>query len=106
MAGAKMNAPRWVVALGGLVFVGGGVLLLEPAEFLGQLFAGTVAVAMTAISAWVALFGEPHSFSGGLPFLPHEWNVVFARVLFALVALLGLAIVLHALWRLIRGRSR
>ena len=100
MGDAPANAPRWIVALGGAVFCCGGVLLLGPPRVLGQLMAATVTVAMTVSCAWVALYADASGFSGtSVPFLSREANVVVARGLFGLVALLGLAILCHALWR-------
>lgn len=43
---------------------------------------------MGAIGAWVAVLGASVGFSGGIPFLPNEYNVMFACWLFGCGALI------------------
>jgi hypothetical protein len=106
MADAQRNAPRWVVAAGGMVFLCGGGLLLFPVRWLGSLLAGVVVFLLTGIFGWVALFGDSAYFvvsSDG--FLSAENQVLVARVIFAMVALLGMAILVRA-WFWYRRRHR
>lgn len=106
MASAQRNAPRWVVAAAGVVFLCGGGLLLVPARWLGSLLAGVVVALLTAVFGWVALFGDSAHFvvsSGGI--LSADAQVLVARVIFAMVAVLGMAILVRA-WFWFRRKRR
>lgn len=97
MSGAAKNAPDWIIALGGWIFVGCGLLLLKLPKFVTHLIAGGTVLSFTAVFAWVALFGEAEHFSPGPSWLSDETNLLTARLLFGVVALLGAAIFVFAL---------
>jgi hypothetical protein len=80
---SSVHAPMWVVALGGLVFVWAGCLMLVGQKSIwSHLFAGLILLSFAAVGAWVALFGAADGFSGGIPMLSHETNTKVARGVF------------------------
>ncbi|MBO6522779.1 MAG: hypothetical protein JJ971_03055 [Balneolaceae bacterium] len=93
-----LNAPRWVLALCGLVFSIAGIMI-----FLGEhskwnnLFAAVLILAMGGIGAWIALFGASENLSGGIPLLSDSANTFLARWIFGAGALVCFAIALHAI---------
>lgn len=97
MSDSAIYAPRWVVGIAGLVFLSCGVMLFDTLHRLASLMAGIVTVGMAVICAWVALFGEDAYFSGGLSMVSQSAEVLIARIIFGLVALLGAAVTLNAL---------
>lgn len=101
MSDSAMHAPRWIVGIAGMVFLGCGVMLIEAFHQLASLMAGAVTVGMTVICGWIALFGEDAYFSGGLSIFSERTEVLIARVIFGLVASLGAAITIHALRKII-----
>ena len=79
----KVHAPDWVIGLAGAVFIFGGLAIAFRANALLVCLLGNLIVASFAIvAAWVALDGSSDQFSGGIPFLPHGFNVKIARVMF------------------------
>jgi len=103
MSGAQMHAPRWVVGLAGLIFASGGVAAIAPTRGILNLAAGIVVGGLSAICAWIALFGEAEYFSGSLSVFSRSTDVLIARVVFGLVALLGAAIFANAVRHAMRG---
>lgn len=97
MAGAGKNAPDWLIALGGYLFIGCGLLLLKLGQLITHFIAGATVLAFTAVFAWVSLFGEAEHFSPGPSWLSDETNLLTARILFGLAALLGAAIFIYAM---------
>jgi len=92
-----LHAPRWVLFLCGFAFVNAGaVLLAGPRPRLRSLFAMLLMTAMGATSGWIALFGDPGSFSGGVPLISPRRNVLVARWLFGFGAVLLLAMAASA----------
>ena len=83
------NAPKWIVALSGFVFMVAGIMMIlgEKSGF-NNLLAAALLVAMGTIGGWVALFGAGDSFSGGLPFAPDSANISLARTMFGFGALI------------------
>ena len=96
MSGAQMHAPRWVVGLAGLVFASGGVAAIVTTRGILNLVAGIVVGGLTVICAWVALFGDAKYFSGSPSLFSQATEVLIARVVFGLVALMGAAIFANA----------
>ena len=97
MGSATKNAPNWIIGLGGAIFIGGGAMLLKPGPVIGQITAGVTVISFTTIFAWIALFGRAEHFSSSWSIFSPATQVVFARILFGLVALLGLAISINAI---------
>lgn len=88
---AGTNAPLWVVALCGIVFVIGGCMMLTRQNSrLNNLLAGLICLIFAVVGAWVALFAPPAGFSGGIPLLSAEANVTLARWVFGAGAVLSL----------------
>lgn len=104
MSNSAMHAPRWVVGLAGMLFLGCGAMLVETSHQLATWMAGLVTIGMTAICGWIALFGEDEYFSGGLSIFSDHVEVLIARVIFGFVAVLGTAITINAI-RKIFNRS-
>lgn len=73
---------------------------------INDLFASILLLIMGLVGAWVALFGPADAFSGGIPFLPTEYNIVIARWLFGSGAVVVFAFFVYALHRLFRGAGR
>jgi hypothetical protein len=96
----NLHAPLWVVQLVGLTFFLAGLAVFIqaigranasgelPADAQGWLRAaqhliGVLTFACFAlIGSWVAIGGESHQFSGGIPFIGGAANVSLARVMF------------------------
>ncbi len=92
-----VHAPKWILALLGLLFAGSGLAtLVDPRTSLARWSAGTVVTTITVVSAWVSLFGSNEHFSGDWPFLSDDANVQISRIVFGCVALLGLAMIVAA----------
>jgi len=93
----SIHAPNWIIALLGLLFLGGGLAtIVNPRSGLASWAAGTVVISITIVSAWVALYGPSEQFSGNFPFFSRETNVTIARIMFGCVAVLGLGITVAA----------
>ena len=92
-----VHAPNWVISLLGILFLSSGlVIVVSPESSIASWSAGTLVIAMTLVSAWVAVYGSSEHFSGDLPFISRDTNVIIARIIFGCVSLLGLAIILAA----------
>lgn len=104
MSDAEMNAPRWVIGIAGLMFISVAFLLVESTNMLTMVAAGIVTIGMTLVCAWIAVFGPDEHFSGSLTFFSDRVDVLIARALFGLVALLGAAISINAIRKTIGGR--
>ena len=99
-----VHVPPWVLAACGLVFALCGVAVMTPEHSPIRAAAGaTVVLAMGLVGAWVSLWGDAEGFSGGVPFLSPEANVVVARVVFGFGALTCFAIFAWGASRLARG---
>ena len=102
----KIHAPDWVLLLAGGVFILGGLaLLLQNRPLIVSLLGNLIVVSFAAIAAWVAMSGPSEQFSGGVPFLPHEFNVKIARIVFACVALLCALMLIPGLKHLLKHIS-
>ena len=92
-----IHAPDGVIALCGLLFVSGGLAIVaSPNHRIATWAAGTLVISMTLISGWVAVYGASEHFSGDLPFISRDSNVIISRIIFGCVSLLGLAIIAAA----------
>jgi hypothetical protein len=108
---ATLEAPRWVIASAGLMFLAGGIVPLNlvfgfPDWFnrLSGLVAGT---GLAAVFNWIAFFPGVRHFTGttsilGLRLVTASDSELTGRILFGVMALLVDAIVLLGLWRLLR----
>lgn len=92
-----VHAPGWVLALCGLVFIVGGLMiLLGHRARLNDALAAVFCYSAAAMGAWVALFGPADQITGGLPFLSRAANVALGRAVFGSGAVLSLAIAIYA----------
>ena len=105
MSGSPIHAPRWVIGVAGVLFASCSVVLVAPAHGSARVAAGGIVVGLSAMCAWVALFGEAQHFSGGMSMVPRATEVLMARVVFGMVAILGTAISANALRRALNGRG-
>lgn len=97
------NAPLWVVAGAGFVFViAGFMILLANYSRANDLLAGVLLLLFGIMGAWVSLFSSSEGFSGGLPLLSREANILLGRWLFGLGALISFAMCGYAIRRAIR----
>jgi hypothetical protein len=104
VAEASLHAPPWVVALSGAVFlIGGCMILLTNHTWANDLLAALLCLPFGIIAAWAALFGASDAFSGGLPFLSHEANVVLGRWVFGVGAIICFVISAYAARRAIQS---
>ena len=94
------NTPVWVVGLVGVMFVIAGVMIfLRNYSRALDLFAAIILASFTLIAGWITFHASSEGFSGGIPFLPNDMNVSFARVMFGFGALLCFGGFLYALKR-------
>ena len=100
---AALNAPLWVVAGAGFVFVIAGFkILLAKHSRANDLLAGALLFLFGIMGAWVSLFGSSEGFSGGLPIVSSEANVLLGRWIFGLGSLVSFALSVYAFRRAIR----
>lgn len=100
---AGFNAPLWVVAGAGFVFIIAGLMiLLANHSRANDLLAGVLLLLFGIMGAWVSLFGSSEGFSGGLPLVSREVNTLVGRGLFGLGALISFAMCGYAIRRAIR----
>jgi hypothetical protein len=94
------NTPVWVIGLAGVMFVIAGVMIfLRNYSRALDLLAAIVLASFTLITGWITFHASSEGFSGGIPFLPNDMNVSFARVMFGLGALLCFGGFLYAIKR-------
>ena len=101
MSDSDTHAPRWLIGIAGILFLSCGVMVIEAFHKLASLTAGLATIGMTVICGWIAIFGEDEHFSGGPSIFSDPTEVLIARVLFGSVALLGAAITINALRKII-----
>lgn len=103
---AAVHAPMWVIFLCGVVFLmGGAMILIDRNAKISGLCATILFMSMGAIGAWVAVLGPSVGFSGGIPFLPNEYNVMFARWVFGCGALISFMMSAYAIRTLLKPRA-
>jgi hypothetical protein len=93
------DTPLWVGGLAGFVFVLAGVMIfLRNHSRALDLAAAIILSAFALMAAWVAGYGS-EGMSGGMLFLPHEWNISIGRALFGFGSVLCMLGVAYALRR-------
>ena len=101
---ADVHAPLWIIAGAGLAFViAGFMILFAKHSRVNDLLAGILLLLFGITGIWVSLFSSSEGFSGGLPFLSRELNIMLGRGLFGLGALISFALCAYAFRRAIRG---
>lgn len=94
------DTPVWVLGLAGIMFVIAGLMIfLRNYSRALDLLAALILASFTLIAAWITFHASSEGFSGGIPFLPYEFNVSLGRVMFGLGALLCFGGFLYALKR-------
>lgn len=102
-----INAPTWVIALCGLVFLVGGIMAFAGTRpRLNALFAALLCGAFGAIGTWVTFFSPAESISGGVPFLAQSTNAAIGRWVFGLGTLITFGIAAIALREFLRGSKK
>ncbi len=100
---SSFHAPRWVVFLAGTASALAGLLLfIGKNSRVSYLLVGLLLLSMGASATWISLFGSIEGFSGGIPLLSREANVVIARVLAGFGAIMSFGFSAYAFRRAIR----
>lgn len=109
---AKLEAPRWVIASAGLMFVAAGFVPLGQRcgfpDIVNQLVGLAAATGLAVVFNWIAFFPGERHFTGTNSILGfHLWSnsggELTGRFLFGLFAGLVDAMVIVGLWRLVRA---
>jgi len=101
---SEANAPAWVIIVTGMVFVLAGLMILAGQQsrftaFCAALLCGCFGL----VGAWVALAAPGEGFSGGIPFAPESFNVMLARWMFGIGALISFTISIFAFRQYLRS---
>lgn len=105
-AESDANAPGPVIALGGLIFlVAGAMVLVGMKSRYNDLLAAVFCAILGVVAGWVSLYGTDTGFSGGLPLISRDTNVAIARAVFGFGAFICFAISAWALTLFLRASS-
>lgn len=97
---AELTVPRWVIAGAGLTFIIAGFMILLANYSRGNdLLAGVLLFLFGVLGTWVSVLGPDDGFSGGLPFLSAELNIIVGRWVFGFGALICFALCVYAFRR-------
>lgn len=96
---ATIYAPLWVLFACGFVFVVTGAMLIFGERYprFNNFCAVIVTGGMGAIAGWIAIFSDAAGFSGGIPFIPRDLNILIGRGLIGFGAVLCWAIAAYGL---------
>lgn len=98
------TVPPLIIAGAGLIFVIGGLMILFAKHSrANDLLAGFLLMVFGIIGAWVSLFSSSEGFSGGLPFVSEESNILVGRWVFGLGAIICFALCVWAFRRAASG---
>lgn len=101
----SIHAPMWVVGLCGLVFIiAGCMIIFRQHDRLVDILAAIICFSFAAIGIWVSLLSPLDGFSGGLPYVSKELNILFARGVFGLGAMITLLMCIYAIKRALREK--
>jgi hypothetical protein len=100
----SMHAPRYIVALAGLLFwvAAGAILFGTSSPRINHLFGGILLALFAMIGGWVATFGADNFF-GGIPFASQATKGLMARAIFGSGAISCAALSVYAFGRAFRG---
>lgn len=103
----SLHAPRYIVALCGLLFwIAAWALVAGPARPRLNNILGAVLTAIFAlIGGWVALDGSSDGFGGGMPFVSHAANVNIGRAVFGCGAIISAGLSLYAIRKAFTSRT-
>ena len=100
---------RWVAAVMGLAFTGGGLLAtgwIRTGSVAGDILGTSIITALAIMFAWVSLFGEARGFSSSVgaagAAVKTGGGVTIARVAFGFAGVLIGIVAGYAWWRVIR----
>lgn len=83
-------APMWIIFLCGLAFVmAGSVLLVKRHSRINTVLVTSILVILGAVAVWAALFSPGSWFGGGFNALNEVQNIVLARWMFGIGAILS-----------------
>jgi len=86
---SKIHAPDWVISASGAVFMFGGLAMIFQAnQLIVSVLGNLIVLSFACVTAWVAWLGPSEHFSGGIPLLPHEFDVNVARVMFGAISVM------------------
>jgi len=101
-----IHLPIWGLALCGLMFVTSGCMILVGRKSrMNDMFAFVFCISAAIVGFWISLYGDSEQFSGGLPFVPAEYNDRLARIVFGVGAAISLGISAIALRRFRRPKK-
>ncbi|MGB2927207.1 MAG: hypothetical protein WBB82_18045 [Limnothrix sp.] len=105
---ATIHAPLWVIFACGIVFVLGGLMIIfgERHPRFNHVCALVLLSGMGAIAGWVGLFSDAAGFSGGIPFIPRKWNILFGRTLITSGSILCFAMAVYALQQALKPSEK
>ncbi len=88
----KPTVPSWVLVATGLAIIlaGMSIFVRVGAPIAAARMIGVCMFLMALSFCWVAFFSDPRHMSGGIPFLPVQYNRFLGRFVFGLVALFWL----------------
>lgn len=97
----KPNVPSLVLVVIGLALILAGMsVFFRVGSPIANRMIGVCMLLMALPFFWVAFFGDPRQISGGIPFLPAQYNRLLGRFMFGLGALfwlwLGVMALRHA----------
>ncbi len=96
------DAPNVVIGICGFVFlIAGAMLMLGRDSKLNDALAAVLLFCFAAVGAWASLMAPDAGFSGGLPFVSREFNLVLGRIVFGTGSLICVA---AAVWAIRRAR--
>lgn len=100
----QRHAPDFIIALSGLAFIiAGGMVLVGRQSRFNDMLAAILCLIFGATGAWVAIYSPSEGFSGGVPLISNEANVMLARWVFGMGSLVCFAI---SGWAFKRYRSK
>ncbi|NJN74275.1 MAG: hypothetical protein HC799_16500 [Limnothrix sp. RL_2_0] len=96
---ATVHVPLWVLFACGEVFVMTGVMLIWGEKYprFNHLCAAILTGSMGAIATWIAIFSDAAGFSGGIPFIPQDLNILIGRCFIGFGAVLSFLITVYAI---------
>ena len=94
---AELTAPRFVVGGAGLaLLVAGLMIFLANHPRTNNFLAGVLLLLFGSIGMWVSVLSSNDGFSGGIPFIPAELNILVGRWVFGFGALICFAFSMYA----------
>lgn len=100
------DAPNAIIALAGLVFVIAGLMIFVGQQSrMNDLLAAILCAMFGVMGVWVAFISSDHGFSGGIPFIPKQTNIILGRVMFGLGSIISFALSIWALRRFLSNKA-